>query len=441
MRHLIIWILLVIVGMATTHAQSEFLVKADSIVFTPYMAVTDWEVSPAKPDVLQEELSAIEKYQQNLSEADLTTILYWNAGPPAYRWHQIITEIGHRYPKNRNGGRMAVLHLAIYDACVAIYEQKMIHQQGRPFEVNDLIRPYLPVRPVSGYLCERSAAAATAAEIIKYYFPDAGEEVERLALEAAQSRINSGLQYPSDITQSMELGRKVAATYIEYARHDRTDLLWEGQVPTEPGYWSGDPGKKDPMKGQWKPYTLTSPDQFRPPPPPDFESDMEELRRFNKEHRVSDIAWSWKASPLWDDILDKKIFEYQFDEHPVLGAYVQAVYHVARYDAIIAAWEGKYHYWGIRPFQYDPTFQPILVETPNFPGYPAGHTSVAGSLSTVLSYFFPRDKALFEQMALECSESRFEGGVHFRVDNEVGLMLGRQVGAQVIDVLGALLKD
>ena len=35
-------------------------------------------------------------------------------------------------------------------------------------------------------------------------------------------------------------------------------------------------------------------------------------------------------------------------------------------------------------------------------------------------------------MAKECSESRFEGGAHFRTDNEVGLTVGNQVGGQVI---------
>jgi len=441
MKQPFLWILLIIVGAWSAHAQSALLVKADQIVFAPFLASIDWDVPPPSPDDLQAELANIRYGQQILSEDELTTMFYWDAGPPAYRWHQIITDMGKRYPENRNGGRMAILHLAIYDACVAVFEQKKKHPQKRPFQADDRITGYLSVRSESGYLCERTAAAAAAAEIIRYYFPETGNETDRLVMEVALSRLQSGLQYASDVNQSMELGRKVAAIYIEYARNDRTDKLWDGQVPAEPGYWTGNPGKKDPMKGQWKPYTLTRPDQFRPPPPPDFESDMEELRKFNRENKISDIAWIWKTGPLWDDILDKKIFEYQFDKHPLLGAYVQAVYHVARYDAIIAAWEAKYHYWGIRPFQYDPTFKPILVETPNFPGYPAGHTSVAGSLSTVLTHFFPRDQALFEQMALECSESRFEGGVHFRVDNVVGLSVGRQVGRRVIDVLGALMRE
>jgi hypothetical protein len=39
---------------------------------------------------------------------------------------------------------------------------------------------------------------------------------------------------------------------------------------------------------------------------------------------------------------------------------------------------------------------------------------------------------MFEHMAWECSESRFEGGAHFRTDNEVGLEVGANVAKNVI---------
>jgi hypothetical protein len=59
---------------------------------------------------------------------------------------------------------------------------------------------------------------------------------------------------------------------------------------------------------------------------------------------------------------------------------------------------------------------------------------VAGSIATTLSFLFPQDEQLFHDLAKECSESRFEGGVHFRTDNEVGLVVGNQVGSQVIKI-------
>lgn len=187
------------------------------------------------------------------------------------------------------------------------------------------------------------------------------------------------------------------------------------------------------MKAQWKPLTLRSGDQFRPgPPPTDWSADMEELRQFNATHQSSAIAWKWKSQPVWDELIEHKILEY--DLNPLEAAYANALFHTARFDGIIAAWDGKYHYWGIRPFEYDPNCKPILIQTPNFPGYPAGHTTVAGSIATVLSHLFPQDKEAFHALVQECSESRFEGGVHFRTDNEVGLEVGYEVGERVIEV-------
>ena len=157
---------------------------------------------------------------------------------------------------------------------------------------------------------------------------------------------------------------------------------------------------------------------------------MEELRRFNENNKSSAIAWKWKSEPVFDNLIERKILEY--DLNAFESAYANALFHTARFDATIVAWDGKYHYWTIRPFQYEPEFKPLLIDTPNFPRYPAGHTTVAGALSTVLADLFPKDKAEFENIALECSESRFEGGVHLRTDNEVGLKVGTKVGKHVI---------
>ena len=51
------------------------------------------------------------------------------------------------------------------------------------------------------------------------------------------------------------------------------------------------------------------------------------------------------------------------------------------------------------------------------------------------SYFFPADRAYFQKRAKDAAESRFQGGIHFRTDNEVGLELGRKVAAAVIQRL------
>jgi hypothetical protein len=49
-----------------------------------------------------------------------------------------------------------------------------------------------------------------------------------------------------------------------------------------------------------------------------------------------------------------------------------------------------------------------------------------------MAYLFPAEADEFRRLARECAESRFEGGIHFRTDNEVGLTMGEKIGNAVI---------
>lgn len=401
--------------------------------FEPFKFQFEGSFLPPNTKELAQEMEHIIQQQEGITEEDIRTLNYWNASYPSYRWHQIMMEVSRAHKGHKNGGRVAILHLSIYDAMAEVWKYKRKHQVAAPFQQNSKVQQLGRERAYSSFICEWSAAAGAAQEIISYYFPDRKPYLDSLLTQFKAARLKTGLQLNSDIEKGVTIGQQIAKKYIEYAKTDRTNLTWKGQVPTADSLWSGTPGKWDPMKRQWKPLTLLSPDQFRPgPPPTDWTKDMEELRNFNATHKTSEIAWKWKSAPVWDNLLERKILEY--DLGPLEAAFASAIFHTARFDGIIAAWDGKYHYWGIRPFQYDPAFKPILVATPNFPGYPAGHTTVAGSIATVLSFLFPQDEQDFHELAKECSESRFEGGVHFRTDNEVGLDVGGQVGQQVIQI-------
>lgn len=386
---------------------------------------------PVDEKLLLDEISEITTVQQGIEEEDSWSIKYWNGAYPSYRWHQLLMEVSQKHQGHKNGGRVVVMHLSIYDAMVEVWKHKKAHFREAAYRYDPKMKMLEQEPDYSSFICAWSAAAGAAHQVIGYYFPEQKALLDSQLTAFKSARLATGLQFPSDIEIGLEIGRKIADQYIEYAKSDRTDRRWEGSVPQVDSLWSGNPNPWDPMKRQWKPLTLVAPNQFRPgPPPADWSSDMEELRQFNAAHVSSEIAWKWKSEPVWDRLIERKILEYSLS--PLETAFANAVFHTARFDAIIAAWDGKYHYWGIRPFQYDPSFRPILIDTPNFPGYPAGHTTVAGSIARVLSFLFPVDELLFYELAEECSESRFEGGVHFRTDNEVGLEVGDQVGQQVI---------
>lgn len=117
-------------------------------------------------------------------------------------------------------------------------------------------------------------------------------------------------------------------------------------------------------------------------------------------------------------------------------ARVLGYFHAAVNDTFVVAWFFKY-LWDVgRPNQYDRNL-PMVLPTPRFPSYPSAHATVAGCAEVMLSYFFPRDSFRIKEVMAECAESRLYAGVHFKVDNDEGLRLGRQIGEMVVKLLKA----
>jgi hypothetical protein len=113
----------------------------------------------------------------------------------------------------------------------------------------------------------------------------------------------------------------------------------------------------------------------------------------------------------------------------VLG-YLQAAIN----DTFVITWYLKYLWDAARPGQYDPNL-PTVLTTPRFPGYPSAHAAAAGCMETILSYFFPAEALRLNIIAQQSAMSRLYAGVHFKVDNDEGLRLGRQIGEMFVKLL------
>lgn len=384
---------------------------------------------PAPPDkkTTETEWKEIQTLQAKQTEAAVQQIKYWNAGAPGYRWGLLTDQLWQeRMPAFRP---LALLNIAIYDATIAAWDTKYTYNRPRPSGFAKL-NTWLPVPQSPSYPCEYSVAAGAASVVLAYLFPQKADSIQKLARQVGESRVRAGIQYPSDVEAGFELGRKVGELVVARARKDGSDVAWNGSVPTKPGLWNGtNPG--GPMVGTWKLWALDSASQFRPGPPPDFAKDMAELKNAKSTTQSKARAFFYATQDFWSQITNEKLFEYHLDSNPPVAARIYAFKSIAACDAFVACWESKYTYWGIRPDQYDPTYKAVLA-TPPFPGYPSGHATTSSAVATMLSYFFPADNKYFVEKARECAESRFEGGIHFRTDNEVGLEFGKKIGEWVI---------
>jgi membrane-associated phospholipid phosphatase len=377
--------------------------------------------APPGPKGTKEEVVELLSLQSQRSKSALETIRYWDSGSPSYRWNEIAFKVATDSSSSVVTERMlALLNVAIYDAMVAAWNSKYKYNRRRPAEVETKLTPAVADPQSPSYPSEHAVAAGAASS----------EKAE----ECSNSRLLAGVQYRSDVVAGLQIGRQIAGLVIERAKTDGSDAKWTGTVPTTPGLWNGT-NPYDPQMAKWKTWVLSSGSQLRPKPPAFDAAAMAEVKEAAKNPKAKREAYYWAFTSLpryWNDLASLKIFEHKLDRNPPQAARVYAVLSTAYYDSLIACWDAKYAYWGIRPFQYDPEFKP-LITTPNFPGYPSGHAMLSGTAAAMLSYLFPADAEFFNKQAEAAAESRLLGGVHFRLDNEVGLTLGRAVASVAIE--------
>ncbi len=420
------------VSILVIHLQLTAQTEPDAGKWTTWFIPSGEEYRLSPPASTKDDITKIIDIQKNLDEKGRKEIMYWNAGAPGYRWQHMMANLWMTDISNHGVLANMLLSVATYDATVAAWDTKYSYKSKRPFEVDPRINVY-GVRPESSsYPCEYSVAAGVAVTIIAHFYPTMTDSVMKMADQVMTSRIAAGVAFPEDTRAGFALGKKIALHEIEHTKDFTTKDDWDGIVPQGPAYWKG----KNPMlvlAGRNKTVVLDSSSQYRPAPPPDFAADMEEVRQFKQTYRSKSNAFYYASQSIGggDDLLNTKIFEQNLHLNAPRAARIYAGIAVAVYDGFTACWDAKYAYWGIRPDQYDTTYQ-ALLPTPPFPGYPSGHALMSGIIGELYSYFFPADRAIFQKRAKEGAESRFFAGIHFRSDNDAGLALGQKIANEVI---------
>jgi len=281
--------------------------------------------------------------------------------------------------------------------------------------------------------------ASASAAVLREMFNDStvrASIARELSIE--MERMPLGSRRVGQVSAALNLGEEVARRVIAWAPVMNLVGPWSGTMPKGPGIWYSARGVP-PIGiniGTSRTWLLDSTSQFRPAPPPAWDSPafkaaLEEVRRVARERtrEQTEIAQRWNASDpweLWNDTASSVLRRNKVSN--AQAARVLAVLNVAASDAIIACFEAKYHYWTIRPSQADTTL--VLADSvglPNFPSYPSGHACSAGAFDAVLGHFFPAERAKFTRIAEEQAMSRLYGGIHYRFDNDGGLALGRVV--------------
>jgi membrane-associated phospholipid phosphatase len=405
---------------------------------------------PPPPDAAatRAELSQLRGLVAEADAGSRQRIAWWNGAPPSYRWNQVLVEetVRNGIGANLASRRLALLHAALADAMVAAWDSKAAHGRARPAEQEPGFRTHVPTPASPSYPDEHAVAAATASTLLADFFPQRAAEFARLAEEAGRMRLLAGVAFPSDVAAGTALGRQVARAALERGRRDGSDRPWTGSVPGGPGLWNGT-NPVMPQAASWTPWLLSSPDEFRPPPPPRHDSpqraaEMAALRAFQRTPLTNGQVLFWEGGAgglriheYWNNHASRLVMEHGLAANPPRAARAFALMNVAFYDAGVACWDAKFAYWAIRPFQLDPGFRTV-VTTPNHPSYPAAHACYSMAAATMLAHLFPRDAEAMMALARESGNSRIWGGLHYPSDVAAGQELAQRVARRAIERAG-----
>lgn len=398
---------------------------------------------PAPPDqaATAAEMQTLKTMAAQRDAAALDQIAFWDAGAPSYRWVEAtLNQIAKKPLSNpRNARLLSLVNVAMYDAIIAAWDTKYAYNRPRPSDGDGSLTTALPNPASPSYPSEHAVVAGAASAVLAYLYPDDAQSFMDQAQAAAQSRLLAGVHFPSDAQAGLDLGRAVGARVVARAKADGSDAKWTGSVPTEPGHWTG-MNPIEPLFGTWKPWVLTSGDQFRPGPPPAADSpkeatDLAEVKNFNRTLDSTQKALYWNSFQggftFWYDTMSRHLWEYHLADNTPRAARAYALMSIAFYDAFMTTFDAKYAYWAPRPIQLDPDVKPIFP-TPNHPSYVSSDAATVGATAAVLGYLFPATKAADTAKAEESSFSRLWAGIHFRTDIEAALAMGRAVGQQAV---------
>lgn len=439
------------------------------------------------PDYIAQ-VNEIKTWQQELTSEERKIVKYWSAGA-VLRWNEILRQLvaKHNLPPYQNpdgtyplpnannplaypqfpfanppyaARAYAYVSAAQYDALVAAYHYKKLYNRAAPYNVDATVNALIPKSDLPSYPSEDGAVIGAAVETMKLLFPGDQDFIQQKAEEHRRARILSGANVRSDLEAGEALGRAVAQKFVTRARGDRAGAaagnaaMWKALEDTckargEEPWYSLEVPKRPPMLmafGKVRAFLFDSLTaiSLRPVAPPKVKSnkmveETAEIYSYIKNPKRENIAivhyWAdgvgtYTPPGHWDAIAAEDFIKKNYSE--VRWARNMALLNMTLMDAAIVCWDTKMYYFNPRPTQLDPNIK-TLTGIPNFPAYISGHSTFSGSAATILGHIVPERKAAYDAMAKEASLSRMYGGIHYRSDCEIGLVVGANVGNYAVE--------
>jgi len=370
----------------------------------------------------------------------------------------------------------AIVHVAMFDAFNGV------ERRYTQIHVND----FNPRRGAS----RRAAVVQAAYATLLAQFPsqvsalDADREISLAAIADDDAIENS-----ESIARGLEWGQRVAEEIMTWRNADGLDASPSTYVgSTAVGKWRptprppSTPGGPElpglpglvPSMATTIPFVIPHPDSFRSQTGPpaltsaQYAADYNEVKGIGEATSILRTADQTQAARFWGGTAvafwNRAAAAASRARHLTLSdnARLFAILNVAAADALISAWDAKYHFEFWRPITAirlgdtdgnpvtlgQPTWTPLLV-TPNYPEYDSGHQSVDGTGQFILTSFFGSEMPVegfsegfpgvtrsypnFTAAADEALMARIWAGIHYRTSMLDTRARAERVAAYVLE--------
>lgn len=446
-------------------------------------------------DKYKQEIEEVKTEVSKINDIRREAIRYWNGGG-VLRWNQIMRELVAKNnlppaeneqgfypvpstadPNNLNGTgtsfpfsnppyaarAYSYVSVAQYDALVMAMALKTKYARKSPNAVDASIVPVVLATPkLNSFPSEDAVMAAVSYEFLKRLFPQSADTLFLYKKKEEQKwfKLWAGVSTRSDIEAGEKLGKAVFTKVFARFRADgmanavgsqikwdsltkrceeRGEIAWKSMenAPRPPMLamygnvmaWNMDRKNLVEISTSIQPLSTNS---------AEFKAQVAEVKNYTDNptreriaivHYWADGAGTHTPPGHWNQIAERYIVAAKQSEVRMARNY--ALLNTAMMDASVSCWYTKSYYYVPRPSQIDNSIK-TLTGLPNFPAYTSGHSTFSGAASTILSYIFPEGSTTFQAKADEASRSRLYGGIHFKMDCDDGMKIGKILGDKAI---------
>lgn len=163
---------------------------------------------------------------KNATHAQLSLVQLWADGAgtwtPAGHWNYIAAQdfVTQNWSEVRWARNMALLNMAEMDAAIECWYTKYYYFNPRPTQMDPMIRTLTGIPNFPSYISGHSMFSSAAATILSHIIPSRAQAYERMAQDAANSRIYAGIHFNIDCEVGMIVGQNVGNYAVQRAMSD-----------------------------------------------------------------------------------------------------------------------------------------------------------------------------------------------------------------------------